>query len=88
MLVVTVDLVPGGFVPLRRTIATMRIANVSDLADLSDYRIVTVEGANGISGAPPLSTECVVLGHDRRQRVWVLIQKACAGVAAADAAVP
>lgn len=88
MLVVTVELVPGGFEPLRHTIATMQIANASNLADISDYRIVTVEGANRVSGAPPLSTECVVLGHDRRQRVWVLIEKACSAVAAADAAVP
>lgn len=36
MLIVTVDLVPGGYEPHRRTIGSMRIANVSNLADVSD----------------------------------------------------
>jgi hypothetical protein len=44
MLVVTVDLVPGGFEPMRRTIGLLRIANVSDLADVSDYCIETRRG--------------------------------------------
>lgn len=30
MLVVTIDLVPGGFEPMRHTIASMRIANISE----------------------------------------------------------
>ena len=39
MLTITIDILPSGFAPLKRTIATMRIANLSDLADISDYRI-------------------------------------------------
>jgi hypothetical protein len=39
MLVITIDLVPGGYQPNRRTIGSMRIANVSNLADISDYLV-------------------------------------------------
>ena len=41
---IKIDLVPGGFEPNRHTIAEMNITNVSDLADVSDYR---VEGQRG-----------------------------------------
>lgn len=37
MLVITVDLVPGGFAPMRRTITAMNISNTSDLAEISAY---------------------------------------------------
>jgi len=76
MLKVTIDLVPGGFSPLKRTIATMRIANVSDLADKSDYRVEVMEGRNPLTGEPPRSAFCDVVGHDRRQSVWALVAKA------------
>jgi hypothetical protein len=39
MLVITVDLLPGGYAPMRRTIAAMSITNISDLAEISDYRV-------------------------------------------------
>jgi hypothetical protein len=38
MLKTTSDLIPGGFTPAQRTIATMRIADAGDLADFSDCR--------------------------------------------------
>jgi hypothetical protein len=46
MLVVTVDLVPGGYEAHRRTIGSMRIANVSNLSDVSDYVVEATESAN------------------------------------------
>jgi hypothetical protein len=76
MLTITIDLVPGGFAPAGRTIATMRIANLSDLADISDYRIEATEGRNPLTGTPQRSASCEVTGHDRRQSVWALVAKA------------
>jgi hypothetical protein len=76
MLKLTIDLVPGGFEPARRTIATMRIANVSNLADISNYRIEATEGRNPPAGTPHRSASCEVTGHDRRQSVWALVAKA------------
>jgi hypothetical protein len=84
MLVITIDLVPGGYEPRRRTIGSMRIANQSGLADLSDYRISAMEGANPLTGIPPCIAECIVLRHDRRQAVWALIQRACEEAMKAD----
>ena len=76
MLRITIELVPGGFMPMRRTIATMNIGNLSDLADVSNYRVDAMERANPLSGDPPRSATCTVVGHDRRQSVWVLMARA------------
>jgi hypothetical protein len=80
MLRVTVDLVPGGFNELRRTIATMTIAHLSNLADRSDYRVEAVEGQNDVADLPPRAINATVRDHDRRQSVWRLIEKAAAAV--------
>lgn len=84
MLRVTIELVPSGFDPLRRSIATVTISNESDLADLSDYRVVATEAANPLTGDPAGIAECMVLNHERRQRVWALLQKACEEIMEAD----
>ena len=76
MLVITIDLIPGGFEPRRRTIASMLVSNASNLADVSDYNIEVMEGANPLTGDPPRSAGCRVLAHDRRQSVWALLAKA------------
>jgi hypothetical protein len=76
MLRVIVEIVPGGVLELRRTIASMSIGNVSDLADISNYQVEAIEAANRLTSSPPRSATCKVTGHDRRQSVWVLIAKA------------
>ena len=76
MLVVTIDLVPGGYKPHRRTIGSMRIANCSNLADISDYAVHVMEGANPLTGTKARNAHCTVERHDRRQCVWALIEKA------------
>jgi hypothetical protein len=77
MLKLTIELVPGGFEPMRRTIASMRISNMSNLADCSDYCIAAMEAANALTGEPARNAKCMVLAHDRRQSVWALLEKAC-----------
>lgn len=84
MLRVTIELVPSGFEPMRRTIATMHVANLSNLADISDYRVMAMEGANPLTGEPAGNAECIVLAHPRRQRVWALLQQACGEIMKAD----
>ena len=80
MLRITVELVPGGCEPLRRTIATMEIGNLSDLADRSDYQVRANEGANPIAGLPASTIQVDVKDHDRRQSVWSLVAVAAAAV--------
>ncbi len=84
MLVITVDIVPGGYEPHRRTIGSMRIANISKLADVSAYAVEVIEGANPLTGAKRRNAACTVLAHDRRQSVWALLAKASEEIIKAD----
>jgi len=76
MILITIDLVPGGIQPWRRTIASMRIANASGLADISDYDIDVLEAANPLANTPPRNGSCSVIGHDRHQTIWALVARA------------
>lgn len=84
MLVITVDLVPGVYAPMRRTIAGMSISNISDLAEISDYRIEASETSNPLAGTPPHSVRCVIRGHARAQSVWALLARASEEIMKAD----
>lgn len=80
MLLITVELMPGGYGP-PRNIALMTIANVSDLADRSDYRVEASEVQNNLAGLSQRSIRATVTDHYRRQSVWALIAKAAAAAA-------
>jgi hypothetical protein len=84
MLVVTVDIVMGGIGPLRWTIGSMRISNRSNLADVSDYHVESMEAANPLTGAPCRSAEAVVRAHRRKQSAWALLQRACEEIIKAE----
>jgi hypothetical protein len=84
MLIVTIDLLPGGHAPHRRTVASMQIANVTELADVSDYHVGAIEGANPLTGTPPRSATCTVTSHDRRQSIWNLLARAAEAAMKAD----
>jgi hypothetical protein len=84
MIVVTVTILPGGFAPLRRDIGTLRIANVSNLARISDYSIDVIEAANPLTAAPARIGSCNVEQHDRVQSVWALVERAAAAAQSAD----
>jgi hypothetical protein len=76
MIHITIDLIPGGFQPMRQTIGTLRIANISNLADVSDYAVDVLEAANPLCGTKSRNASCSVAGHDRRQPIWALIARA------------
>lgn len=84
MLRVTVDIVPGGFEPLRRKIASMTIANITNLAAHSDYAVDAMEGPNPLTGQRSLNTSATIYNHDRASSVWVLIAKAAAALVKAE----
>lgn len=65
MLRVTIELVPGGFEPLRRSVGKLRISNLSNLADVSNYHLLAQETANPLTGTPPRVGECILVGHCR-----------------------
>lgn len=77
MLVIKVELWPGGDAGERREIAHMRISNISNLAERSDYRIVATEQPSDITGMPDgMSESFVVQNHKRRQSVWAIVGRA------------
>lgn len=84
MLVITIDLVPGGDESYRRTIGSMRIANVSNFGGTCDYAVEVMEAANPLTGDPPWNGKCIVLAHDRRQSEWALMARACGEVRKAN----
>jgi hypothetical protein len=76
MIKVTVEILPGGYAEYRRTIGLMRIANVTDLARRSDYRVDLTEGDNPVAGTKARASTVYVRDHDRNQSVWSLIAAA------------
>jgi hypothetical protein len=84
VLVVTIEIFPGGAENSRRSIATLRIANESYLGDVSDYRVVATQAANPLTAEPPGIAEFRVLAHHRRQPVWALLRRACEEAMTAD----
>jgi hypothetical protein len=62
----------------------MRIANISDLADISDYVLEAMEAANPLTGAPARKGNIVLYHHDRRQSVWALLARAASEIERAD----
>jgi hypothetical protein len=60
----------------RRRIGFMEIANISDLADISDYAVEISEAGNPLSGKRARECSVYVRGHDRRAGVWALIARA------------
>jgi hypothetical protein len=84
MIRIQIELVPGGVTHLRRSIASVRISNLSDLADRSDYGIDVMDSANPLAGTPPRIASAKVFDHDRRQSVWALLAKVVNAIDGAD----
>lgn len=84
MIRVTIEIFPGGYADGRRTIGLMQIANISDLARRSDYRVELMEGANPLAGTEAFGCTVFIRDHDRNQSVWSLIAKAIAAAQSAE----
>jgi hypothetical protein len=72
LLRVTVEIWPSGDKTRARAVA---IANVANLADVSDYAVSVTEGHNPVTNTPPWSQHGSVFQHDRRTSVWALVAK-------------
>ena len=75
MLRVTVEIWPGGDKTRARSLAIANVANVSDLANVSDYAVSVSEGYNPVTNTPSWSQRGQIYEHDRRTSVWALIAK-------------
>jgi len=84
MIRVTIEIVPSGFEPARRTIGSLKMSNVSELASISSYEVDAMEAANPLCGTPARAVSFRIDGHKRAQSVWVLLARAAAFLASAD----
>jgi hypothetical protein len=75
LLRITVEIWPGGDNTRARAVATASVANLSDLADVSDYAVSVTEGHNPVTNTPPWSQRGYVFQHDRRTSAWALVAK-------------
>jgi len=75
MLRITVEIWPGGDKTRASAVAIANVANLSELADVSDYAVSVTEGHNPVSNTPPWSQRGSVLHHDRRTSVWALVAR-------------
>ena len=75
MLRVTVEIWPGGDESGARTLAIANVANVSDLAEVSDYAVSVTELHNPIANTPAWTRRGHVFQHDRKKSVWALVAK-------------
>lgn len=75
MLRVTVEIWPGGDKTRARSLAIANVANLSDLANVSDYAVSVSEGYNPVTNTPPWSQRGQIYEHDRRTSVWALVAK-------------
>jgi hypothetical protein len=72
-IVVTVELITGR--GTRRVLGKACIENLSDLRDISDYRVSVTEDDNHVAGESMWGAEGMIDGHPRRQTVWALVAK-------------
>ncbi len=79
MLLISVEVLTDG--DKRRVLGQARIANISNLADVSDCAVYAEEGENKLAGAKEWNARGVAEDHDRRQTVWALVQKVAAWAA-------
>jgi hypothetical protein len=82
MLVIKVELWPGGDERYKTVLARAGIGNISNLADVSDYEVLASEGKNPLTGTPAWKGRGLLHMHDRRQSVWALVAKAATWAAA------
>jgi hypothetical protein len=61
-----------------KVIAGADIANISDLADVSDYLVSAYETASDVTHLPYRGRTFRVRDHQRRQSVWALVERAAA----------
>ncbi|MEM9734726.1 MAG: hypothetical protein AAF903_14785 [Pseudomonadota bacterium] len=64
-----------------KLIASSKIANVSDLADVSDYTWNCTENGSEVTGLEDAQAWGQIRGHKRKQSVWALVSRVAAQAA-------
>jgi hypothetical protein len=80
MLVVTVEIWPGGDANGRRDQGQMQIANESGLADVSHYAVAIYQEASDRLDVGGYDQRLAVTGHARSDGPWKLVHRALSQV--------
>ena len=75
MLVITVELWPGGDASRSSVIAAGTVANVSKLAEESDYECQIGAHGHAALGIPATQSRFTIYGHKRRDGVLALLSR-------------
>jgi hypothetical protein len=81
MLRITVELVRGGREHSKRVLAKADVANMSGLADVSDYAVEVETEARLEPWQPGWERRGMISGHGRDKSVWELVAKVSAWAA-------
>jgi hypothetical protein len=76
VIVVYVELWPGGDQSRAKPIGSLGIANETNLSLLSNYRFEMDGIGNPALNIEPLKATGEIVGHNRNQSVWKLIRRA------------
>lgn len=76
MIVVYVEMWPGGDGSRAQPLGSLAIANESNLSLLSNYSFEIDEAPNPALGIEQLQRKGVITGHNQNQSVWKLIRRA------------
>ena len=75
MLVVTAEIWPGGDPVHKIEIGTITAANISNLAEVSNYEVSICQTGSPESGTPRWQDEFILAAHDRGAGVWDLVRR-------------
>ncbi|MFG1349068.1 hypothetical protein [Xanthobacter autotrophicus] len=75
MLVIRVELWPGGDKARARTLAEASVTDMSGLSDVSDYHAMALEHGSDVTGLPDQAGGFMIAQHPRRSSVWLLVAK-------------
>ncbi|WHO37233.1 hypothetical protein PMI04_011685 [Sphingobium sp. AP49] len=76
MMVVKVEIWPGGSEDYALEIGRLEIANLSNLADVSDYAVRLRQTAAEQLEVRPIDARTIIKAHTRRDGPWALIKRA------------
>lgn len=76
MMIVKIEVWPGGVEAGSHEIGRMVIANLSNLAEISDYNVHIEQAETLRLHVPAIDTRVTVKSHPRRDGPWALVRRA------------
>lgn len=75
MMVVTIEIWPGGDECYSFEIGRMEVSNISNLAEVSDYHAHIVQRGTPSLNVNAMEKTVLVQGHRRRSGAWALVRR-------------